>query len=105
MRAALNIVLHVIGGAFVGRHADAEILRRLDDFARAEINARLAQRVALDQQMVPRHPAILEHDLAVVHEAAADRLVAARDGQPGVPRGTMKLEVPCIMPTPGLVLA
>ena len=31
--AALHVVLHVVGGGLEGAHADAEILRRLDDLA------------------------------------------------------------------------
>ena len=77
--AALHVVLHVVGGVLEGAHADAEILRRLDDLAGTEIDAGLAERVVLDQQMVVRHAHVLEHQLAVVHEAAAQRLVAARD--------------------------
>ena len=80
--AALHVVLHVVRGHLEGAHADAEILRRLDDLARPEIDAGLAERVVLDQQMVFRHAHVLEHELAVVHEAAAERLVAARDRQP-----------------------
>ena len=80
--SALHVVLHVVGGHLEGAHADAEVLRRLDDLARAEIDAGLAERVVLDQQMVVRHEHVLEHQLAVVHEAAAERLVAARDREP-----------------------
>ena len=80
--AALHVVLHIVGGELEGAHADAEIFRRLDDLAGPEIDRGLAERVALDQQMIRRHPHVLEHQLAVVHEAAADGLVAARDGQP-----------------------
>src|SRR5919198_3060174 len=32
--------------------------------------------------MVGRYAAVLEHELAVIHEASAHRLVAARDGKP-----------------------
>ena len=79
--AALDIILHVARGHFEGAHADTEILRRLDDLAGPEIDAGLAERVALDQKMVGRHGHVLEYQLAVVHETAAERLVAARDGQ------------------------
>ena len=102
---ALHVVLHVVGGHLEGAHADAEILRRLDDLAGPEIDAGLAERVVLDQQMVLRHAHVLEHQLAVVHEPAAERLVAARDVSPGVSRGTRNDDVPCSMPTFGLVLA
>ena len=81
--AALHVILHVVGGDLEGAHADAEILRRLDDLAGLEIDAGAAERIAFGQQVVLRHPHVLEHQLAVVHEAAAERLVAARDGQPG----------------------
>ena len=64
------------------RDADAEVLRRLDDLAGTEIDAGLAERVVLDQQMVFRHAHVLEHQFAVVHEPAAERLVAARDREP-----------------------
>ena len=79
---ALHVVLHVVGGGLEGVHTDAEILRRLDDLAGTEIDAGLAERIVLHQQVIRRHPHVLEHQLAVVHEAAAERLVAARDGQP-----------------------
>ena len=80
---ALHVVLHVVGGHLEGTHADAEVLRRLDDLAGTEIDAGLAERVVLDQQMIFRHAHVLEHQLAVVHEPATERLVAARDGEPG----------------------
>src|SRR6185295_17589841 len=37
--SALYVILHVFGGSLEGMHADAEILRRLNDLARTEINA------------------------------------------------------------------
>ena len=46
-----------------------------------EIDPGLAERVALDQQMIRRHAHVLEHQFAIVHETAADGLVAARDGE------------------------
>ena len=78
--AALHVVLHVVGGALERRHADAEVLGGLDDLAGPEIDPGLAERVVLDQQMIRRQAHVLEHQLAIVHEAAAHRLVAARDG-------------------------
>ena len=104
--AALHVVLHVVGGALEGAHADAEILRRLDDLARPEIDAGLAERIVLDQQMIVRHAHVLEHQLAVVHEPAAEGLVAARDRQARRCRAAPGSDdVPCSMPTLGLVLA
>src|SRR5262245_35292172 len=79
---ALHVVLYVLRGGLEGVHADAEVLRRLDDLARAEVDAGLAERVVLDQEMVVGHQHVLEHQLAVVHEAAAHGLVAARDREP-----------------------
>ena len=97
--AALHVVLHIVGGGLEGAHADAEVLRRLDDLAGAEVDAGLAERVVLHQQMIVRHAHVLEHHLAVVHEAAAERLVAARDGEAlGLARHEED-EVPCSMPT------
>ena len=79
---ALNVVLRIVRSDFKATHADAEIFRRLDDFPGAEIDAGLAERVVLHQQMVLRHTHVLEHEFAVVHIAATQRLVATRDGQP-----------------------
>ncbi len=78
---ALDIILDVFGGGFERAHADAEIFCRLDDLARAEIDAGGTQRTVLHKQVVVRHKHVLEYHLAVVHEAAAKRLVAAGDGK------------------------
>ncbi len=75
----LHIVLNVVSGGFEGADANAKILRRLDDLSRPEIDAGGAQSVVLHQQMVVRHKHILEYHLAIVHETAAERLIAARD--------------------------
>jgi len=78
---ALHVVLDVVRGALECRHAHPEVLRGDDDLARPEIEPGLGHGDVLDEAMVPRHRAVLEHELAVVHETAAQCLVAARDGE------------------------
>src|SRR5688572_28212133 len=81
---ALHVVLDVLCGALESRNADAEVLRGLDDAAGARImSGATRDRIILREAVIARDPAILEHHFAVVHEATAERLVAAHDGEPG----------------------
>ena len=85
--AALHVILRIVCGHFEGAHADAEIFRGLDDLAGPEIDAGRTERGVFDQHMIVRHEHVLEHQLAVVHEAAAERLVATSHREPlGVAR-------------------
>src|SRR6266446_3326866 len=63
------------------RDAHAQVFRGLDDLAGLEVDPGLRERLVLHQQVVLGQAHILEHELAVIHEAAAERLVAARDGE------------------------
>ncbi len=80
--AALHVVLHILRRRLEGAHADAEVLGRLDDLAGTEIDAGRTHRAILHQQVIVRHEHVLEHHFAVVHETAAERLVAACDREP-----------------------
>ena len=74
--AALRVGLHLAGGVFGTARARARGFRRLDHLAGHEIDASAGERIVLGQEMIHRHPHVLEHQLAVVIEPAAERLVA-----------------------------
>lgn len=81
--AALQMALDKGGGAFKTGDADAGVLGGLNDLARAETGAGIAQRLVSHQHVTGRDLAILKRELAVVHEATTHRHVAFRDMKAG----------------------
>ena len=103
--ATLDIALHVVRGPFERSHTDAQVLRALDDLARAEIDPRLARAIAFDQADGLWERAVLEHNFTVVHEAPAHRLVATTDNETRAYRAAQESsKCLAVMPTPGLVV-